>query len=240
MTTPVRLLTWNVNHRVRERRIPPEMAPAIFALEPDVVVLTEFVDGPSRAPFYQALSDVGLRHRLCSASSGRHNRVMIASRTPIDPGNIVAPPIAPSVPSNVLHARVPALGLEVLGVRIPDFGRKPALRRACWDFLLENARAVSERPFVILGDLNTDPRYPRARCGDRIGMLVESGWRHAAPDSGGSYWTPNGNEVRIDHAFASQLVVVRNSSYVKELGDFRFAGKAAMSDHAALVVTVEV
>jgi hypothetical protein len=111
MTTTVRLMTWNVNHRVRERRIPPEMAPAIFALEPDVVVLTEFVDGPSRTPFYDALSDGGFRHRLCSSSSGRHNRVLIASRTPIEPGDIVAPPIAPSVPSNALHAKLPALGL---------------------------------------------------------------------------------------------------------------------------------
>jgi endonuclease/exonuclease/phosphatase family metal-dependent hydrolase len=159
---------------------------------------------------------------------------------PVEPGDIMAPSIAPSVPSNALHVRLPAIALEVLGVRIPDFSKTPAVRRACWEWLLETAQSVRNRPFAILGDLNTDPKYTKARCGDRIGMLVESGWQHAAPESGGSYWTPNGDEVRIDHAFASPQLTVCHASYVREQAGYRYAGKQALSDHAVLVVDVEI
>jgi endonuclease/exonuclease/phosphatase family metal-dependent hydrolase len=239
VATKIRLLTWNLSHQTRQKRTPPELAPAILALRPDVVVLTEFVPGPSRSHFYHGLAAGGLEQQI-STSTGRHNHVLIASKFSVEPGDIVAPPIAPSVPSNALHVRLPAIGLEVLGVRIPAFKSKAALRRACWDWLLETATTVKESPFVILGDLNTDPKYPKARCGNRIGMMVESGWQHAAPQSGASYWTPNGDEVRIDHAFASPRLTVRSASYVVEQVGYRYVGKAALSDHAALVVDVEL
>jgi len=233
-----RLVTWNVNHRMREKAIPAHMSAALLSLEPDVIVLTEFVPAESRQRFYDELAAGGLSYRLCSAAVERHNHVLIISKTPLEAGDIFAPQIAPAVPSNALHVRLSADNFEILGIRIPDFSKAPALRRACWDWILQMASAVKERPFIILGDFNTDARYPKARCGDRLAALVEQGWQHCVPAVGASYWALQGGDFRIDHAFASNHFEVLNAAYVKDGNGFRFAGTQAMSDHAALVVEV--
>lgn len=54
------------------------------------------------------------------------------------------------------------------------------------------AEANKGRPFVFMGDFNVDPSYPAAKCGDCMGQLVASGWQHALPSSGASYWTVAG------------------------------------------------
>ena len=45
----VRLLAWNVNHRMRPRHIPTWVAEIIGEQRPDIVVLTEYVEGPDHA-----------------------------------------------------------------------------------------------------------------------------------------------------------------------------------------------
>ncbi len=94
--------------------------------------------------------------------------------------------------------------------------------------------------FVIIGDFNTDPKYPRSRCGDRIKRLVNDGWQLAAPPDGSSFWTLNGDAVRIDHAFASRLLSVNRAAYVAKSDGHVFVGKepGALSDHAALSVDI--
>jgi len=37
----VKIVAWNVNHRIREKAIPDQMIQAIVSLGPDVIVLTE-------------------------------------------------------------------------------------------------------------------------------------------------------------------------------------------------------
>jgi endonuclease/exonuclease/phosphatase family metal-dependent hydrolase len=236
----MRLVTWNVNHRIREKALSPNLAAAIFSLGPDVLILTEFVPGHTREIFYESLANWGLKFRLCSAKTDKQNHVMIFSRSRLEAGDIFAPPISPAVPSNVLHVRVVDLGMEVLGVRIPDFSKDPSLRRECWEWILHTAEHIKDRPFVILGDFNTDPRYPKSRCGDRIAMLVDQGWQHAIPLSGASFWTLKGAPVRIDHGFVSRHFAVISAEYVRSNGEFVFAGRQGLSDHAALVVDVRM
>jgi endonuclease/exonuclease/phosphatase family metal-dependent hydrolase len=234
----MRLATWNINHRTREKPIPPLMAEAIASLAPDVIVLTEYVPGPSRGRFLAELAALGLVHTRVSAYAKGHNHVLIASRSALEDGDIRAPAIASAVPSNVLHVRLPGEESDVLGLRIPDYSKEPVTKRACWDWIMTTAGAVIDRPFVILGDFNTDPSYPRHKCGHRIGELLATGWQHAAPNEGASYWPPQGDGVRIDHAFVSKHFIVEIARYVSETGRYIFAGKSsdALSDHAALVV----
>jgi endonuclease/exonuclease/phosphatase family metal-dependent hydrolase len=238
----MRLLAWNVNHRTTQKPIPPLMAEAITSLAPDVIVLTEYVPGPSRERFLTDLASCGLKHKRESAYVKGQNHVLIASRSTLESGDLRAPEIAPAVPSNVLHVRLPDDGLEVLGLRIPDYGKQPVIRSLCWDWITATAKAAMNRPFVLLGDFNTDPKYSRARCGHRIAELVVEGWRHAVPPEGegASYWTPRGHGVRIDHAFMSQHFKVHAARYVAEAGRYLFAGKGrgALSDHAALLVEI--
>jgi len=92
----------------------------------------------------------------------------------------------------------------------------------------------------MIGDFNTDPKYPPSRCGDCIKNLVDDGWQLASPSDGSSYWTLNGDAVRIDHAFVSRLLHVEGASYVTKFDRHVFAGKesGALSDHAALSVDI--
>ncbi len=234
----MRLLTWSINNRARPKRIPPELTQAIHRLKPDVAVLTEYVHGPSEDRFLCDLKNIGLSHTCVSSNSPGQNQVLIAAGHRLEEGDIRAPAIHESAPSNALHVCLPGVDLEILGLRVPDFSREPPLRRRFWDWILKTACAVQERPFVILGDFNTDPSYPPARCGDRFDILAAMGWRHAP--SGPTFWTPRGHAVRIDHAFVSKDLTIGGSLAVRSDGPFVFAGKGggALSDHAALWVDI--
>jgi len=236
------LVTWNVNHRACRKRIPESMAAGIASLAPDVVILTEYVPGPSHESFMGALASQGFTQMMMSSFTPKENHVFMASRTPLVPGTIQGPPIAPSVPSNVLHAYLENADLNILGMRVPDYSKQPAIRRSCWDWIEETANEIKDKPFVMLGDFNVDPSYPPSKCGDRIGNLVAAGWQHALPPAGVSYLPVRGGEgKRLDHAFVSQHFNVLSSQYVWERNKFVFAGKRsdAMSDHAALLVEIK-
>jgi endonuclease/exonuclease/phosphatase family metal-dependent hydrolase len=236
----VRIVAWNINHRAREKKIADQLAEAIASLDPDVIVLTEYVHGPSRAAFHASLVQHGFCHLLMSERTPRENQVLIAARSALEAGPIFAPAIAPSVPSNALHVRLPQDGLEILGVRVPDYSKALKTKRACWDWILETAKKVQDRPFVIIGDFNTDPKYPPNECGDRIGRLVDSGWQLGSPPDGASFWTLGGLAVRIDHAFVSRHFVVEQTAYVTSFEQYVFAGKepGALSDHAVLSIDI--
>jgi endonuclease/exonuclease/phosphatase family metal-dependent hydrolase len=236
----MKIVAWNVNHKARQTKIRDQLTEAIVSLGPDAIVLTEYVHGPTRAEFHRGLAQRGFGHLLMSQHTPRENQVLIAARSPLEPGSILAPEIAPSVPSNALHVRLPHEDLEILGIRLPDYSKAPKTKRACWDWILQTANAVKDRPFVIIGDFNTDPKYPPNRCGDYIQRLVDDGWQLASPPDGSSYWTLNGDAVRIDHAFVSRLLVVESASYVTRIDRHVFVGKepGALSDHAAWSIDI--
>jgi endonuclease/exonuclease/phosphatase family metal-dependent hydrolase len=219
----------------------PAIAEALISLAPDWLILTEYVAHDAHASFFDRLADYGLRHARISAYAAKNNRVVVASRWELEPGSIQAPAIDEAMPSNALHVTAPTCDVEVLGLRLPDYSKQPAVRRAWWDWLMTTAESAIRRPIILAGDLNTDASYPRARCGDRLERLTHAGWRHAIPDEGVSYWTLNGDGKRIDHAFVSPHFRVVDARYVTEAAGHRLIGKPAqaLSDHAALIVDLE-
>ena len=52
----MRIVSWNVNHRTTRKRIPVQMGDVIGSLRPDLVVLTEFVPGPSSTYFVRLMN----------------------------------------------------------------------------------------------------------------------------------------------------------------------------------------
>jgi hypothetical protein len=52
----MKLLSWNLNHRAARRRIPSWIATAIDEQAPDVLVLTEYVEGPDHDFFLATLN----------------------------------------------------------------------------------------------------------------------------------------------------------------------------------------
>ena len=129
--------------------------------------------------------------------------------------------------------------MDILGLRIPDYSKQPAKRRAYWDWLQSVSTQLLVQPFVLMGDFNTDPAYPRARCGDRIRAMQDAGWQHACPAGGASFWTTTGHAVRIDHAFASSHFRLKHAEYLPVVNGRRIVGSNALSDHAPLVVELE-
>ncbi len=68
-----------------KRKIPEHLADAIVSLEPDVIALTEYGHGPSRAPFHASLANHGFQHLLISEQRRRENQVRLAAGTGADP-----------------------------------------------------------------------------------------------------------------------------------------------------------
>ena len=54
----LRILAWNLNHRARAKAIPSCLADVIASLEPDVIVLTEYVHRDTRRPFLDQLASI--------------------------------------------------------------------------------------------------------------------------------------------------------------------------------------
>ena len=230
-----------MNHRTHPKPIPDLVPEAIRALGPDLIVLTEYVRGPSHDSFLDRLSDMGMSNVLMAPEVHGENSILIASQRHLVRGEIIAPPIAPSVPYNFLHAELPDDDLQVIGIRVPDYSRKPRIRRACWDWLSSVAFDVISSPTIIIGDLNSDPRYPKSHCGDRFAKLVESGWQLALPEDGASFWAPSNHGVRLDHAFVSPHYRVVSAKYVAEIAGLVLANKRkpSLPDHAALEIEIE-
>jgi hypothetical protein len=78
----VKIVAWNLNHKSCERRIPNDIVGLFVALDADVVLLNEFVDGPTRTQFRASLWSAGYKHQLVSETPARHNQVFAASLHP--------------------------------------------------------------------------------------------------------------------------------------------------------------
>jgi endonuclease/exonuclease/phosphatase family metal-dependent hydrolase len=247
----MKFLTYNVAHQTREsNKNLPGMAGALASLSPDIIVLTEYVQGLQHDRFVADLKDLDFPYTLVSQKTPGENQVLVASRTPLKQGSITPPLVrdAPSVPSNMLHVCVPDRGCEVLGLRIPAFDDAATIRKekrnAYWDWILRTAQEKMDRPFVIMGDFNTDPAYANADGGVRFTQLEKLSYIHALPKDGDSWWGKSvGGEYakRLDHVILSRHFTVKDAQYRTESEEYFFArNPEAMSDHAALLVEAEL
>lgn len=247
----MRILTWNVAHQTRTaNKNLSNMAEALASLSPDIIVLTEYVEGVKHDHFVSDLKEQGFPYYRISERVPRQNQVFIASRMELNAGSIPVPliPDAPAVPSNMLHVSLPENGVEILGLRLPAFDDPARVtrekRNAWWDWVLATARKNNNCPFIILGDFNTDPGYPNADGKVRFTQFKELGWTHALPDSGASWWgrTKTGEyERKLDHVLLSRHFTLNNARYCTESGQYTFTKKeGAMSDHAVLIVDIDL
>ena len=245
----MKILTWNINHRISKKKIPREMAEALASLSPDIIVLTEYVEGPSHNQFLADLKSQGFSYWRLSEYKERQNRIFIASRMPLGDGNIIAPTdIIEAVPCNASHVTIPQINLNVLGLRMP-LPMNSQQKKKWWDWVTTTARKNQKNPFVILGDFNTEPTTKGPDGGVRLLNLEENGWQHASPVTGASWWVRRDDivyEHRLDHAFFSNHFTIRDSKYITERGEYVFVKKPgelkpnAMSDHAVLLVDVDL
>ena len=235
----MRIAAWNVAHQIRQRPFPPEVLRAFLTLEPDVVVLTEYVPGPDHARVVTDLSHAGFHGVHISDRVERQNQVLVATRARSLRGPWSAPAHRPQVPPNFLHVEVPELDLQIVGLRIPMFVRgDTAGEHEYRDWIRDQASAWGARRTVVIGDMNTGPERARSWQWRSLASFAEEGWSVVTPTEGWSYMGKRGNTSRIDHALLSPGLVAKEAGYVAEAGGMVLAAKhpPAYSDHAVLVI----
>jgi exonuclease III len=237
MLPAVRIVCWNVGHATREARIPTHVHDAVAALAPDVLVLNEFKDGPSRQSLRAKLADQGLSHWLASEDRSGHNQVFIASSAPLEIGDLRCPEVPDGhAATNFLHVKVPVMDIEVVGFRAPAYNSK-ALRAAYWRELADLMLKVSDRNIVFAGDFNADPSQRGSDVYPFVGHLVAHGWQVTDPSGPWSFC----KGTRIDHATVSAGLKLGASEYVAKVGDVLLSDTVPgqrISDHAALLLQI--
>jgi endonuclease/exonuclease/phosphatase family metal-dependent hydrolase len=234
---PFRILAWNVNHRICRRSMPPAYAEAILSFEPDVVVLTEYVEGDDHASFCAALRAGGLAYQCHTAFERRHNHVLIASWTPFTIGTLLPPNRLPHAVSNWLHVRLTDPSLDLVGLRVPVESRSE--NRAYWNWFESAIQRLLASPAVIIGDLNADPRVPKRLGTHHLNSLKQAGWKLPDPEGEWSFIGKGGQTSRLDHALISPSVTFNKAEYFPSVPEYIFASpKGKLSDHAPLVLDI--
>ena len=239
---PMRILVWNLNHRAACHPIPEWIAGAIGAQDPDVIVLTEYVEGDDHNKFLSSVAALGLESWDISPKTSRQNQVLIASRHRLQRGTLAAPSLHKSVPPNALHVVLEDSGLNVLGFRMPAFeGKERPLKRDVWQWLLSAAEILRVDASVIAGDFNTAPGDSVTTCGDCLEQLSRSGWQHVLPSSGFSWKHARyGTRRQLDHIFFSPALPPAHADYLwgfQSLAADAASGKVGIPDHAILLAT---
>jgi exonuclease III len=239
----MRFAAWNVAHQIRQRVFPTEVLRVFLSLQPDVVVLTEYVPGPDHERVLADFATAGFAGTHLSERVERQNQVLVATRSSSERGAWQAPAIRPQVPPNFLHVFIPAEELDVVGLRIPMFvSGDTAAERAYRGWLREQADNWGGRQSVVLGDLNTGPHRARSWQWRSLESFTERGWSLHTPAEGWSYMSKTGHMSRIDHALLSPALTATDARYVTEVGGMVLAGRhpPAPSDHAVLVIDADL
>jgi endonuclease/exonuclease/phosphatase family metal-dependent hydrolase len=138
--------------------------------------------------------------------------------------------------SNFLHVKLPAAGMEVVGLRAPAYETSAELK-AYWEQLAALVRSTFERRIVWIGDLNADPDTPSRIGGRHLAELERQGWQLPRPSGPWSFV----KGTRIDHVLLSPSVPFVSAEYVTSIGGLDVASNdraARVSDHAALMAVI--
>ena len=205
------------------------MVATIADHEPDVIILTEFVEGDTpRDTMRHDFAVHGFEHVLVSPperlARGWGNQVLIASRQPMD--RLEPPAEAPDASARTNLLAVRTGGLSLTGLRAPYYTTTQGWYQY-WAWL--SPRLATD---VVIGDFNTDLARNKPR--DRVLSTLTSGrdWAHMEPEGP---WSYRGRTLtsRLDHVICRPSWVITAARYVPE----PFVPE--WTDHALLVADVE-
>jgi len=242
--TSVRVVTWNVGHRITRKAIPEAMGEALVDLDADVVLLNEFVDGaPDRDRLRSQLREAGYEYFVVSEAPPRHNQVFAASRVPIELGDITPPAMDSHATTNFLHLRVPDSEIELIGMRAPAY-KTAGERRTYWQEVASIVRAAHDRALVLAGDLNMDPFKRASEYATGVEFPDIEMYSAARPEGPWSFASLHdaSRNSRIDHVLHNSRIRILEPCYRYEAGGVDLAGPYSphRGDHAALTFTAEL
>ena len=230
----MRIVSWNLGHQTRELPFKPLFQDAVTALRPDVLVLNEYVHGTTRASFVSWLGELGLKNHEVSTRQGTQNQILIASRSRLECGDLIGPSSeGGGGQSNFLHVKLPEVGVEIVGLRVPAYEQKAYLTEF-WQRLIAVITSAADRPIMFIGDFNADPDGQYHTGSKQFAALRVSGWQLPSPTGTRSFKSG----TRIDHAVASVSFGAIHAAYVEEVNGISLCGLSsqAISDHAPIVV----
>jgi endonuclease/exonuclease/phosphatase family metal-dependent hydrolase len=237
------IATWNLNNRVGMVPFRLEAASAAITLGADVLVFNEYFPKEYEATFARTLHEAGWSHQAMSMDTGeKANRILIASRLPLQALNTPLPEFDRQFPANILCVSVPSAGISIIGVRVPWYQKQDAkLVFNAWEWLETTAAALLSQPAIILGDLNVGLKSNRSRGGEYFRNILQTGWHRATPKECASFFGGNGQQSEIDHILGTSSCRFSNAQYVTQREGYLLAGTTdAISDHAALMTEVSV
>lgn len=252
----MRIVTWNIAHQSAHKPIHGQLADAVVALKPDLLLFNEYVEYPEfigsdkcsdRAELRAKLAGFGFKHFLLSAGAKRsrhyfENRIIAYSKSQIFCG-MMPHPDSPyptdhtkdlGHATNFLHFSVPDQSLEVIGFRQPDFGDLKAdgqsTRLRYWQSLLGRVSEYSHGPTIVAGDFNTEPHGKRGADANVRRLLTD--FIHSE-DASWSIPDPLGDYSFLSRNGQSRIdhVLLRGlkcvrAEYVKEVSGMELVGRA--------------
>lgn len=238
----MKIATWNLNNRVGRVRFRPEAANAAVALGADVLVFTEFFPQLHEKRFRETLSSAGWTEQLMSPTPTEvANRILIASKFPVNPLQIEFPAFDQQFPANLAAVLIPSIGLSIVGVRVPAYSaQESSLLLQAWEWIETTAALLSGCPAIILGDLYVSTGSTASRGGDQFRRILANGWKRASPTEGATFFGHNGRTSEIDHILATDHCTISEAVCIKTAGGFELCdSQDAISDHAALLCQIE-
>ena len=241
----MRIVAWNI--RAGGGRRAAGIVRQLHRWQPDLAVLSEFRGTAASQGIAAALGAGGLPHQrtTCSAESLARNALLVASRWPLRRTRAARDPPEPQ-----RWLRVSVLApqrFDVLAVHAPN-----RVTQRKYPFLDAIADAVGSwrgAPAMVIGDTNTgriglDEESCAFNAREEQWMLrIEAlGWRDAFrtlhPKAREFTWySPNGNNgFRLDQAFVHPCLGARLRSIAHVWGEDGSSRRAALSDHAAIVL----
>ncbi len=235
------IISWNLNHRTLEKRIPDETIEFFRLKNADIIILNEYVDGPSRALFKESLRNLGYIYQQISHRLGNSNQLYIASKHEIHVGDLVAPQMDDSSKCNFLHVTFPTQNVEIVGFRAPCY-TKATTKKLYWSLFHSIMNSASDRSICFIGDVNNDPFYKQPEGTAEVMLKEATAYRVPNPEGEWSYKSINGKHTsRIDHAYLSPSVSSNNPEYITTYKGITLAGSKTdnpVTDHAAYSIEI--
>jgi hypothetical protein len=233
---------WNIGNTAGRKAFKTESIDAILRLDCDLVVITEYCPGDRHQEIVELLGQGGLQHTLAKYQP-KANGVLIASWFELRELPLNYPMLDQYSPLGALavEAKIGArFGPRIIGIRVPYWeGKQIGLCTEYWDWIELTAKQLAnEGPALFIGDLNVQLKSESARGGDHFRSLLSSGWTRAKPV--GTSLPGYADGLQIDHALFNHGCTIQTAELLQQVGSHVLCGApAALSDHAALVVTFQ-
>lgn len=225
-----KILSWNIQQGGGSRHL--KIVRAILKEKPHVVVFSEFRNNTNGESIKKALSKNGYTHQFYPEASKQKNAVFIASK--IEFIGSWFPNCDPEFPHSIVKGEFDAF--EIYGCYLPHKKKHVLVP------FLENEIQLSEKPSIIVGDLNigingVDQKGNSFWYQDELHALFESGLLDAFRLKNEdikeySWYSHQGNGYRYDHSYVQEVLsaIVKDCYYLHSYREQKYA------DHSPMVL----